>query len=144
MSTTQTQTQRNKDAVREGVEQVFNLKKMDSIADLYTEDLVDHSAPPGLPPGIEGARAKIGAFVSAFPDLHITYEYQVAEDDMVAGRFVLSGTHEGEFGGIPATGNSVRVTGHDLLRLRDGKVCEHWLELDTLTLMQQLGAIDAG
>ena len=85
----------------------------------------------------------IGAFIDAFPDLQLTYEFQVAENDFVAGRFVLSGTHQGEFGGIAPTGRSVRVTGHDLLRLRDGKVCEHWLELDTLSLMQQLGAIAA-
>lgn len=137
------QAQRNKQAVRDGVERVFNLKKLEAIDDLYTEDFVDHSAPPGLPVGIDGARVKIGAFIDAFPDLQLTYEFQVAEDDFVAGRFVLSGTHQGEFGGVAATGNSVRVTGHDLLRLRDGKVCEHWLELDTLSLMQQLGAIAA-
>ena len=125
--------QRNKEAVRTGVENVFNLKKLDMVDDLYTDDVVDHSAPPELPPGID-----------AFPDLHLTYEHMTAEDDFVAGRFILSGTHQGNFGGIPATGNAVRVSGHDLVRLRDGKVCEHWLELDTLGLMQQLGVIDAG
>ena len=140
---TTNQTERNKDAVRDGVERVFNLKKLDAIDTLYTEDLMDHSAPPGLPAGIDGARAKVSAFISAFPDLQITYQHMIAEDDLVAGRFVLSGTHQGEFGGIAPTGKSVRVTGHDLLRLRDGKVCEHWLELDTLTLMQQLGAVAA-
>ena len=140
---TPSQAQRNKEAVRSGVEHVFNLKKVDMIDDLYTVDVVDHSAPPGLPAGIDGARAKVGAFIEAFPDLHLTYEHLTAEDDFVAGRFVLSGTHQGEFGGVPATGNTVRVTGHDLVRLRDGKVCEHWLELDTLGLMQQLGVIAA-
>lgn len=138
------QTQRNKEAVRTGVENVFNLKKLDMVDDLYTDDVVDHSAPPGLPAGIDGVRAKVGAFIAAFPDLHLTYEQMVAEDDLVAGRFVLSGTHQGDFGGIRPTGNTVRVTGHDLLRVRDGKVCEHWLELDSLSLMQQLGVVDAG
>lgn len=137
------QAQRNKTAVREGVENIFNLKKLDMIEELYTDDVIDHSAPPGLPPGIEGAGAKVGAFIEAFPDLHLTYEHQTAEGDFVAGRFVLSGTHQGDFGGVPATGKSVRVTGHDLVRLRDGKVCEHWLEMDTLGLMQQLGVIAA-
>ena len=138
------QANRNKEAVRDGVENVFNLKKLDMIDDLYTDDVVDHSAPQGLPAGIDGARAKVAAFIEAFPDLHLTYEHLTAEDDFVAGRFVLSGTHQGDFGGVPATGNTVRVTGHDLVRLRDGKVCEHWLELDTLGLMQQLGVIAAG
>ena len=135
------QAEQNKAAVRDGVENVFNLKKLDMVDDLYTEDVIDHSAPPDLPAGIEGARAKVGAFVNAFPDLHLTYEHMTAEDDFVAGRFILSGTHQGDFGGIPATGNSVRVSGHDLVRLRDGKVCEHWLQLDTLDLMQQLGVV---
>ena len=139
--TVTSQTERGKDVVRRGVDAIFNLKQLDAIDDLYTEDFIDHSAPPGLPAGIEGARAKITAFITAFPDLQLTYEYMIAEDDFVAGRFVLTGTHQGEFGGIPATGNAVRVTGHDLLRLRDEKVSEHWLELDTLGLMQQLGVI---
>ena len=135
------QAEQNKAAVRNGVENVFNLKKLGMVDDLYTEDVVDHSAPPDLPAGIEGARAKVSAFINAFPDLHLTYEHMTAEDDFVAGRFILSGTHQGDFGGIPATGNSVRVSGHDLVRLRDGKVCEHWLQLDTLDLMQQLGVV---
>ena len=137
------EAEQNKNIVRNGVENVFNLKKLDMIDDLYTHDVVDHSAPPGLPAGIDGARAKVAAFIDAFPDLHLTYEHLTAEDDFVAGRFILSGTHQGDFGGISATGNTVQVSGHDLVRLRDGKVCEHWLQLDTLGLMQQLGVIAA-
>jgi predicted ester cyclase len=132
---------RNKAIVRHGVEQVFNLKKLDFIDELYCVDVIDHSAPPGLPAGIEGARLKLAAFTGAFPDLQLTYEHLVAEGDMVAGRFVLSGTHRGEFAGVEPTGNPVRVTGHDLMRIRDGKVSEHWVVMDSLSLMQQLGVV---
>ena len=80
-------------------------------------------------------------FTSAFPDLKITHEHLIAEGDMVGGRFTLTGTHQGDFAGIPATGNQVSVTGHDFARLTGGKVVEHWVEMDTLGMMQQLGVI---
>lgn len=110
------------------------------IDEFVDKDIVDHSAPPGLPSGIEGQRLKIGAFRAAFPDLHIEYEFHVAEGDMVGGRFRLTGTHEGEFAGLAASGNRVSVTGHDFLRFADGRVTDHWLEMDMVALMQQLQA----
>ena len=136
-------TQTIKAMVQRGVEQIFNKKNLTYIDDFIATDVVDHSAPPGLPPGIEGYRLKVGAFTSAFPDLQITYEHMIAEGDMVAGRFTLTGTHQGEFAGIPATGKQVSVTGHDFVRLTDGKLVEHWVEMDTLGMMQQLGVIPA-
>ncbi len=59
---------------------------------------------------------------------------------MVGGRFTLTGTHRGDFAGVPASGNKVSVTGHDFLRFKDGKISEHWAEVDMMTMMQQLGA----
>ena len=127
--------------VRDGVDEIFNKKNLGYIDEFVAHDIVDHAAPPGLPPGIAGYRMKVGAFIEAFPDLEITYEHQVAEGDMIAGRFTLTGTQRGEFAGVPATGKAVRVTGHDHLRFEDGKLAEHWVEMDVLTLMQQLGAL---
>ena len=60
---------------------------------------------------------------------------------MVAGRFTLSGTHFELFGEMSPTGGPVKVTGHDFARMRDGKISEHRVEMDSLTLMQQLGAV---
>ena len=136
-------TQTIKAMVQRGVEEIFNKKNLTYIDDFIATDVVDHSAPPRLPPGIEDYRLKVGAFTSAFPDLQITYEPMIAEGDMVAGRFPLTGTHQGEFAGIPATGKQVSVTGHDFVRLTDGKLVEHWVEMDTLGMMQQLGVIPA-
>ena len=136
-----TTTEQNKAALRRGVEEVFNRKNLDYIDQLYTADLIDHSAPPGLPAGIEGARVKLAMFITAFPDLELTYESVIAEGDMLAGRFTLTGTHDGDFAGIPPTGSSANVTGHDLIKMRDGKVAEHWVEMDSLALMQQLGVV---
>lgn len=131
----------NKETFMRGVEEVFNDKNLDYIDELYTADVVDHSAPPGLPEGIEGTRLKLQMFTTAIPDLHLCYDHLIAEGDMVAGRFTLTGTHLGDFGGIPPTGAPVKVTGHDFARIRDGKISEHWVEMDSLTLMQQLRVV---
>ena len=125
----------------QAVERIFNRKELGAIDELVSKEVVDHSAPEGLPPGIEGYRLKVGGFVSAFPDLQLTYAQQISEGDMVAGRFTFVGTHQGTFAGIPATGKRVSVTGHDQLRFENGKIAEHWVEMDVLSLMQQLGAI---
>lgn len=80
-------------------------------------------------------------FLGAFPDLEIRYELTVVEGDLFAGRFTLTGTHRGDFAGVPPSGSLFEISGHDLLRIRAGKVSEHWLSLDSLDLMKQLGAI---
>ena len=130
-----------KATAKKAVEEIFNKKNLAFIDELVMPDVVDHSAPPGLPPGIEGYRLKVSMFTNAFPDLHLSYSHHIVEDDMIAGRFTLTGTHQGDFAGIPATGKQISVTGHDQLRVRDGKIAEHWVEMDTLGMMQQLGVI---
>ena len=82
-----------------------------------------------------------GSFTEAFPDIRLTVEDIMAEGDMVAARVAFRGTHRGEFQGIPPTGNEVAFTSIEVNRVVDGKVEEHWVELDLFGLMQQLGAI---
>jgi steroid delta-isomerase-like uncharacterized protein len=133
--------EKNKELIRHGLEEIFNKKNLDYIDAFYAPDVLDHSAPPGLPPGIKGYRLKIAMFVAAFPDLNISYKDLIGEGDKVSGRYILTGTHQGDFAGIPPTGRQVKVSGMDILRLKDGKVAEHWTEMDTLGMMQQLGVI---
>ena len=78
---------------------------------------------------------------AAFPDLHSTVEYLIAEGDMVVSRFTMRGTHQGEFIGIPPTGKQVKVTGMVIHRFADGKIVEYWVKWDVLGMMQQLGVI---
>jgi predicted ester cyclase len=73
----------------------------------------------------------------------VTVEDMIAEGDTVAFRLTLRGTHEGEFIGVPATGNRIEMTVQNFYRLRDGKVVERWSNPDMLTLMVQLGAVPA-
>ena len=99
---------------------------------------------PGFPTlDREGHKQMIAAFHSAFPDMRIELEAQVAEGDRVANHIVMSGTHQGPFQGMPATSKAVTVRGMNLMRLEGGRIVELWGYLDTLGLMQQLGAIPA-
>jgi predicted ester cyclase len=79
--------------------------------------------------------------LQAFPDLQITVEDMVAEGDKVAVRWRLRATHQGEFMGIPPTGNQVTMTGIDINRLEGGRLVERWGNEDMLGLLQQLGVM---
>jgi steroid delta-isomerase-like uncharacterized protein len=97
---------------------------------------------PGFPPlDREGHKQVIGAFRTAFPDLRISISAQVAEGDSVANHFSLTGTHQGNFQGVPATGKPVMITGLNLMRFENGKLAELWGYLDAAGLMQQIGAM---
>jgi predicted ester cyclase len=73
--------------------------------------------------------------------MRITLETQLADGDLVANRGVFTGTHQGEFMGVPATGKQVTVQFMDLWRLENGQAVENWVRLDMLGLMTQLGIV---
>lgn len=83
----------------------------------------------------------LAAFVNAFPDSHITIDDMIAEGDSVVTKKTMTGTHTGEFNGIAPTGARVEIQYVDILRLRDGQITEHWLSMNQLSFMQQLGVI---
>jgi len=76
---------------------------------------------------------------SAFPRYELIAEDMFAEDDKVVVRFTLRATHRGEFMGVPATGKKVAVPGIIIYRIANGKITEHWMQIDSGGLMQQLG-----
>src|SRR4029078_11002382 len=76
-----------------------------------------------------------------FPDLRLTVKDAVAEGDFVAQRVHFAGTHTGEFRVLPPTRKKVEFSGLELNRFVDGRVAEHWFQLDALTLLQQLGLV---
>ena len=78
---------------------------------------------------------------TAFPDLNVKVEDQLAEGDKVATRWTTTGTHQGEFAGIPPTGKQGGVTGTTIARVVGGKIVEERSNWDTLGLLQQLGVI---
>src|SRR5918995_1228079 len=82
-----------------------------------------------------------GSFAEALPDIRLTVEDIFSAGEMVAARVVFHGTHRGEFQGMPTTGKEVAFSSIEVNRVVDDKVEEHWVELDLLGPMQQLGAI---
>jgi predicted ester cyclase len=141
-TTTDTSVDRNKAVCRRWIE-VFNERDDAAEADVRTQDYVAH-APASLEPtplDSEAWTRFLSGFVEAFPDLHLTVEDAVGEGDLVAQRVHFAGTHTGEFQGLPPTHKRVTFSGLELNRLVDGQVAEHWVQLDSLSLLQQLGLV---
>jgi len=107
----------------------------------FSPSFVDHAVRPGMPPGIERTRLFFNMPFKAFPDLHATIQDSIAEGDKVVDRMTCEGTHQGMFMGAPPTGKRVKWSFIDINRSVDGKVIEHWEEVDTTSIMQQLGLV---
>ncbi len=137
----QSETERNKAVVRRFIDEVQNDKNIEVFDELNAVDFVNLSAPPGMPSDREGGKMFLGGFLRAFPDSQVTIDDMIAEGDRVATKKTFTGTHTADLGDIPATGKRVTVQYVDILRLRDGKIIEHWLSMDQLSFMQQLGVI---
>jgi steroid delta-isomerase-like uncharacterized protein len=118
-----------------------NAGNLEVIEELIAEDFVEHEEFPGISPDREGVRQFFTMFRAAFPDMRMEAREVIAEDDLLCCRSTMSGTHQGEFMGMPPTGKRFEVTGFDLVRIRDGQVTEHWGVMDAMKMMQQLGAI---
>ncbi len=134
-------TEVNKASVRRFYDEVFNKKNRAAIDEFIAPNQVDHAAPPGTPGGLAGAKQTLTMYLTAFPDLHFTVEDIIAEGEKVVARLTVRGTQKGAFMGIPPTGKQATSTAIDINRIVGGKSVEHWLEMDTLGLLQQLGVV---
>jgi steroid delta-isomerase-like uncharacterized protein len=110
--------------------------------DLVADDFVENEEVPGLPTTKAGVLEYFRLLLSAFPDLRMDVEDLIAGDDKAVARVRATGTHEGEFMGVPATGKQMTMQLIDIMRFdQAGLVCEHWGVADMLSLMQQLGVV---
>jgi predicted ester cyclase len=135
-------SEQNKDVVRRLVDECINAYRPDQLDRFVAADLRVHPGTPGAGPdteGIEDLAQAMHGFRVALPDLHVTLEQLVAEDDLVAARWTATGTHTGPLAGIAATGTAVRWCGTDTYRLADGKVVEWWRNDDFVWLLHQIG-----
>jgi steroid delta-isomerase-like uncharacterized protein len=120
--------------------QAYNDRDADAEEAVRSADFAANT--PGLPPfDAAGWKQFIWGFSTSFPDLHLTIEDMVADEDKVAARVTFRGTHRGEFMGIPPTGKQVTFSSMEMNRIVGGKVAEHRFVVDMLGLLQQLGAI---
>jgi len=117
---------------------------IDGFGDLVADDLVEHEEFPGFEPTKDGVKQVFNMYRAAFPDLRMEPEDVLATGDKVVARVRATGTQQGEFMGMPASGKTVDVQLIDIIRFGDdGLAHEHWGVFDALKLMQQLGAIPA-
>jgi predicted ester cyclase len=121
--------------------EVFNEGKVELIDELFSQDYVEHAAPPGVPPTIEGLRQFVSALRAAFPDFRYEILQQVDDGNTHVGYIRASGTMEGDFGGMPASGKSATWDEIHIGRIADGKLAEHWAVIDQLAMLTQLGFI---
>ena len=136
-------SEENKAIARRALEEIFSAQGDLDVADeLIAPNYIGHDpVSPEDVRGPEGVKEFAGMYRNAFPDVQMSVEDQIAEGDMVATRWIASGTHQGDMMGIAPSGNRVTVSGTSIERIVDGKIEETWDNYDALGMMQQIGAI---
>jgi predicted ester cyclase len=137
-------SEQNKAIVRRFIEEFQVGGNLTTFDELMDPDFVNHSGAPEASPGPQGVLEQFSAFRQVLSDFDVRVVHQVAEGDLVATHKIFSGVHAGEFLGVPASGQPVELAVHDLLRLRDGRVVEHWGVLDVIPLIAAAHATTAG
>jgi len=124
-------------------EHAFRAGDQATIDELCGPGFTDHNPAPGQEPTLAGFRQKVAGFAATFPDLEEDLQDIVASGDTVATRWVVTGSQQQDFMGIPAAGQAISVEGMNFYRLDDGRVTDIWTQFDSVGLMQQLGALAA-
>ena len=132
----------NKNIVRR-YQEAYNSNDLDALDEVVAVDVLMPKIMPGMPSGLEGAKAVHRRSLLGMTDFHTRINDLIAEGDKVVARVTMTGTHTGDFWGFPATGNKVTFTGIYIARIENGKIVEHWGEEDGISLMQQIGPAPA-
>lgn len=138
MATTETD---NKE-LAQGLLEAMDAGEFDRFDEYLSEEFVGHSPVTEDIHGPEEYREFLTMFEAAFPDARHVTEDVLVEGDRVVQRNRLVGTHEGEFMGIPPTGNEIDVPGIAIYRIEDGTIAEQWVQSDMMGMMEQLGVME--
>ena len=125
-------------------EELFNQGNLSVADELIAPDAVDHNEPPGT--NCREHFKRVATMLrSAFPDLHMSIEDLIAEEEKIAMRITVSGTHTGSgaFAGLPPSGKRFQIQQMRFARFANGQMTESWAVIDMFAWMQQLGAIPA-
>lgn len=134
----------NKKLVMDFVEEVKNQRQFDKMSEFFADDYKENNQTvASFGKGVEGYKNFLGHLFTAFPDDVVKIDLLVAGGDMVSYRATESGTHKDTFLGIPATNKSATWTEIQFFRIKDGKIVEHWVDVDIYSWFQQLGIIPA-
>jgi steroid delta-isomerase-like uncharacterized protein len=134
----------NKAIVRRLYEEVWNKRKLEVVKELISPShALQGPTIFGSSMGPEAYKRQVLRFLEGYPDLHWTIEDTIAEKDKVVACWTMSGTHEGDFMGVPATNKKVSVDGITIHHIVGGKIMDSNINWDALGMMQQLGAVPA-
>ncbi len=138
--------QTNKEIVQRMADEIWNQGNLDAADELFAADFVNHDPNPAPNPGdvtdLESYKGWVVEYLNAYPDYHVEVHDMVAEGDKVGARYTATGTHQGDFFGIEATGNQVTMTMVNVYRLAGGKIVEAWWSYDMLGMLEQIGFIE--
>jgi steroid delta-isomerase-like uncharacterized protein len=144
MTATVTSTDNLKALAQRFTDEVINAHDVGApLTELVVEDFVEQNPLPGQGPGRAGLGDVLTGMFTAFPDLHWNLLDTIAEDDRIMTLSTWSGTHRGDFLGIPATGRTVTVEAWTLDRYRDGQLAESRIIMDVAGMLIQLGVLPA-
>ena len=120
--------------------EAINKGELDKLNQVFAANVTDHDPAPDQGKGPEGFIKFFTQFRSAFPDLKVTVEHLVQDDDNVAMAYTITGTQQGPFQGIPATGKKIKARGMQIAKFNsDGLITERWGSSDELGILQQIG-----
>lgn len=139
--TSNTTPEAAKAIVRTNTEQVQGQGDFVLFETLFADDFVDHTPQPGTTPDKDGVRVLYHRLREAFPDFNPVIHWQTVDGDVVTTFKTYYGTHRGPLFGIPPTGRKVQFETVDAMRVRDGKITDHWGVANLFSLMQQLGGL---
>jgi steroid delta-isomerase-like uncharacterized protein len=135
----------NAEYIRHGIEHIFNRGDLTIADERFADDILLHS--PASDEPVRGRAAVVDFVVRirvAFPDLHMTIEDLVAVDDRVVTRCTTTGTHRGDYFGVPPTHQQVKISEVQIFRVVDTRITELWLTFNVLGVLQQIGMIPGG
>jgi steroid delta-isomerase-like uncharacterized protein len=135
----------DREALLRRLYELINGGDVDGFGDMLSDDFIEHEETPGLAPTKDGVKEFFRMYIAAFPDLRFSAEEVLVSGDKVVARARATGTHRGEFMGVPPTNKSVDTPLIDIIRFGDdGLAREHWGVFDAMTMMQQLGVVPEG
>ena len=120
-------SEQNKHVVHDYYERVLNGRDLEAVGDFFVDERI-----------VEGVKSGCFRYFEAFPDLHVALEDLIAEGDRVFVRSTMTGTHDGEYKGIPPTGRHVAAESAEVFRIADGKFVGYWCLANVAGLMRQL------
>lgn len=135
---------KNAEILHRWFEEVWNRRNVTVIDELMSEECLSHGLMDdkgNVRRGPEGFRLLFHAFTGAYPDMNVTIEETVTQEDKVVVRCVVRGTHTGSGIGVAPTGNKVEFTGLCIARIADGKIIESWNQYDFMKMYGQLGVL---